>query len=114
MITIYGIANCDKCRSAIKWFDSHNCEYRFHDLRADGLDKPLLKRLTAETGAAELINKRSTTWRNIPDGAKTATSETALQTLILDHPTLIKRPVVDTGKQIHVGHDEAAWQRLLP
>jgi arsenate reductase len=113
VVTIYGIANCDKCRAAIKWFEQQNCEYRFHDLRADGLDKKLLKRWATHTPGAELINKRSTTWRSIPASRRETSSETELQALILEHPTLIKRPLVDDGAEVLLGYDEAQWKHLL-
>jgi Spx/MgsR family transcriptional regulator len=113
LITIYGIKNCDKCRAAIKWFEQQDCEYRFHDLRIDGLDSKLLKRWTKKLTTTDLLNKRSATWRSISAASRELTSQTALQALMVDHPTLIKRPIIDNGNDVRLGYDEAEWQQLL-
>jgi arsenate reductase len=109
MLTVYGIPNCDKCRSARKWFEASGTRLRFHDLRADGLPADLLQRWLDTAGSELLINKRSTTWRSLPTEQRDNLDATGIRQLLAEHPTLIKRPVVDDGKQVLVGYDESGW-----
>lgn len=105
MNTLYGIKNCDSCRKARKALESQGIDYRYHDLRDDGLDRERLTRFLAMAELATLLNTRSTTWRGL-DGAdqQAARSDTEhAATLILAQPTLLKRPLLDTGEQLLVG-----------
>jgi len=113
MTVIYGIANCDKCRSAIKWFAQSGLEYRFHDLRKDGLSAELLASWLATAGADQLLNKRSTTWRQLSASQREQAAGPSGSKLILQHPTLLKRPLIAANGQLLVGYDESSWQALL-
>jgi arsenate reductase len=112
-VTLYGIPNCDKCRSAIKWFRGQSCEFQFHDLRAGGIENSLLQRWQNIVGNDAMLNKRSQTWRAIPEAERTGLDAKSIRSLILAHPTVIKRPVVDDGINVQFGYDEAAWKQLL-
>jgi len=109
MITIYGIPNCDKCRAANKWFESHGVSYNFHDLRTDGLSAGTVKQWQKAVADDCLMNKRSQTWRKIDASEREGLSSEGNRQLMLDHPTLIKRPVVVAGSTVIVGYDEPAW-----
>lgn len=109
MIVIYGIPNCDKCRAASKWFTAQSIDFRFHDVRADGLDARQLSGWLEQLGADALLNRRSTTWRQLSDKERAGDPAG----LILKHPTLLKRPLVDSGASLTVGYDEAAWQDAI-
>ena len=109
MIVIYGIPNCDKCRAANRWFTASGAEFRFHDLRADGVEAPQVTAWLDELGSDSLLNRRSTTWRQLSDAERSGDPAG----LILQHPTLLKRPLVDTGAGLIVGYDEAAWKDAL-
>jgi len=109
MIVIYGIPNCDKCRAANRWFTGSGAEFRFHDLRADGVEAPQVTAWLDELGSDSLLNRRSTTWRQLSDAERSGDPAG----LILQHPTLLKRPLVDTGAGLIVGYDEAAWKDAL-
>ena len=105
MLTIYGIPNCDSCRKARKWLEANGTDYRFHDLRQDGVDATMLERWSAAVGWRALLNTRSTTWRALPDADKQDVGESRAIRLMADHPTLVKRPVVEIGEKIQVGFD---------
>jgi Spx/MgsR family transcriptional regulator len=98
-LTVYGIRQCDSCRQALKWLDGQGIEHRFHDLRADGLERERVARWLRSGFAAALVNRRSTTWRQLTEPQRGATGEALLQ-LLLDHPTLIKRPVFENARDI--------------
>ncbi len=113
MVTLYGIKNCDTVKKARKWLDDHHIEYRFHDFRADGLERPLLEQLEDALGWESMLNRRSTSWRQLPEQQQTGLNrETALQ-LMLDSPTLIKRPVLNTGSKTLIGFKAADYQAEL-
>ena len=111
MITIYGIPNCDKCRAARKWFAANGVNVRFHDLRADGLDTQTLEGWQTVLGDDALINKRSQTWRKIPEPDRQELDGNGSRQLMLNHPTLIKRPIVISGSTVAVGYDETGWTK---
>ena len=70
MITVYGIKNCDTVKKALKWLADHNIEYKLHDYRIDGLDLNFLTQAETQFGWDVLVNKRSTTWRNLDEQVK--------------------------------------------
>jgi Spx/MgsR family transcriptional regulator len=113
MITIYGIKNCDKCRKAIKWFESRDAEFRFHDLRADGLTANQLRQWQKAIGTGTLLNRRSQTWRQIPAGRREDLDAAGEQRLAIEFPTVIQRPVVAAANTITIGLDEQAWKTML-
>ena len=113
MATLYGIKNCDTVRKARKWLESEEIDYSFHDFRVDGLDKKNLSAWVKSVGWEELLNKRSTTWKQLSDKDKETVDEDKAITLMLANPTLIKRPVLSKGKNIHVGFKPAGYKGLF-
>lgn len=113
MITLYGIKNCDTVKKARDWLAKNNIDYRFHDFRADGLDKSQVKSWIAEIGLENLVNKRSTTWKELDETVKENFNEKNAEAVIVENPTLIKRPLLDTGKQKYVGFKETEYTKIL-
>ena len=111
-MTLYGIANCDKVRAARKWLNDQGADYRFHDLRKEGLDVALVEQWLSHQPLSALLNKRSTTWRQLSEETRNAIEQGDLSKLV-SHPTLIKRPLLDTGERILVGFDPQYWQEAL-
>ena len=103
MITLFGIKNCDTIKKARKWMDTHQIDYQFHDFRIDGIDPHQVKKWINEIGLNDLINKRSTTWKSLTEDARQSLNEHTAVELILENPTLIKRPLLDTGKELCIG-----------
>ncbi|WIX32007.1 ArsC family reductase [Salinicola sp. JS01] len=110
--TLYGIKTCDTCRKARRQLADQGVEYRYHDLRADGLDADLLDRLLAAADWQTLLNTRSTTWRGLDDHAKQDVDATRARALMLEHPTLLKRPLLAHGETLIVGFDPARYANL--
>lgn len=110
---VYGIPNCDTIKKARKWLQAHEVDYQFHDFRKDGLDPALLKNWSATVGWETLLNKRGTTWRQLPEETRESINEKAAVKIMLEHPAIIKRPVLVKGKKILVGFNEAEYQKLL-
>lgn len=113
MITLYGIKNCDTVKKARTWLEQHNVDYRFHDFRADGLTTAQVTSWISEIGLDSLINKRSTTWKELDETTKAHFSEATAPAIVNANPTLIKRPLLDTGKQKHVGFKDAEYAKIF-
>ncbi len=112
MITMYGIKNCDTCRKALKWMQAEGIEHRLHDLRSDGLDSEVVTRWVAAVGWEALLNRRGTTWRNLPEADKEELDEKKARALMLTNPTLIKRPIFDLDEKIVVGFKVPEQQQI--
>jgi arsenate reductase (glutaredoxin) len=113
MTTLYGIKNCDTVKKARRWLDGEKITYQFHDLRADGLDEKTLRNWTKKTSWEDLLNKRSTTWRQLPDDDKNTINEINAIKQMLINPTLIKRPVLSFNKQIIIGFNASNYQEIF-
>jgi arsenate reductase len=101
---LYGLKNCDTCRKAMKALDAAGIAYVFHDIRDGSLNATQVSKWLSVVGEDALVNKRSTTWRNLTDTERQqADSEKQLANLLLVHPTLIKRPVIVSADSITVG-----------
>mgnify|MGYP003575142172 FL=1 len=112
MITLYGIKNCDTVKKARAWLDQHQITYQFHDFRIDGLSESQVKSWINELGLETLVNKRSTTWKELDEQTKNNFDTHAVQ-VITANLTLIKRPLLDTGKQKHVGFKDAEYTTIF-
>lgn len=114
MVTVHGLKNCDTCRKALKWLEAEDIDHRFHDVRADGVDAATLAAWAEAVGWETLLNRRGTTWRNLPDGEREGVDEAKAVALMDAHPALIKRPVFETDGGVMVGFTEDVKAALSP
>ncbi len=113
MITIYGLKTCDTTRAARKWLEAHSVAHSFHDVREDGLTKALVERWIKQAGWEKVLNKASTTWRELPEAGKFNLDADKAVALILAHPALVKRPVLDRDGELTIGFRPAAYGALF-
>lgn len=114
MIVLHGIPNCDTVKKARAWLQARGVEYRFHDFKKEGVPADGLSLWLARLDWALLVNRKGTTWRQLDPATQAAVRDAAsARALMLQHPSVIKRPVVDWGRQTTVGFDPAAWEALL-
>lgn len=104
-VHIYGIRNCDTMKKAFAWCDSNSIEFVFHDYKKEALDIDRLTEWCRHLGWKSLINARGTTWRKLTPQQRVISTQDEAIALMLEHPSLIKRPVVATGKQLLVGFE---------
>ena len=103
MYTLYGIKNCDTVKKARQWLDQNGIAYQFHDFRTDGLTPAQLHDFAARLDWNTLLNRSSTSWRQLSaEQQNDLTLEKAIL-LMLNNPTLIKRPILDTGDKLIIG-----------
>lgn len=112
MITLYGIPNCDSIKKAQRWLESQQLPYEFIDYRQQPLSKQQLQTALNELGYAKLLNNRSTTFRQLSDEEKSNLNEDKALQLLMQHPTLIKRPLLNSRLGYMVGFSEASYQQL--
>jgi Spx/MgsR family transcriptional regulator len=114
MTTLYGIPNCDTVKKARAWLNGHGVVHDFHNFKKQGVPEVALDIWLAQLGWEALVNCKGTTWRQLDEATRAAVVDVAsARAVLLDHPSLIKRPVVQwTGQTeaVTVGFDAASWQ----
>jgi len=114
-VTVYGLKTCDTCRKARKWLDRFGVDYDFVDYREQPVPADTLKAWVGQLGGWEkLVNKASTTWRNLLPQRKNPGSDTEWTLLIKEHPALVRRPVVvlEDGR-VSVGFKDNGFKQLF-
>jgi arsenate reductase len=96
-VTIYGIKNCDTMKKARAWLERHGVDYDFHDYKTAGVERGQLERWEQKVGWEKLLNRSGMTFRKLPDRDKNGLDASKAVALMLKHPSLIKRPVLDLG-----------------
>jgi arsenate reductase (glutaredoxin) len=112
-VRIYGIKNCDTMKKAFDWLKSHGIAYDFHDYRAEGIDAETVKAWCDKVGWEKVLNKASTTFKELPDAEKTGLDEDKAIALMTREPTMIKRPVLISGETILNGFKPAIYEATL-
>ncbi len=112
-ITLYGIRNCDTMKKARAWLEVHKVDYVFHDYKTVGIDAVRLQGWGKELGWETLLNRAGTTFRKLPHAEKQNLTERKAIALMLAQPSMIKRPVLDLGKQRLVGFKPDLYERAL-
>ena len=113
MITLYGIPNCDTMKKARVWLKEHAIDYAFHDYKKAGIDEPTLRGWVEELGWQSLLNTRGMMWRKVPQDVKDNIDEASAIALMLKTPSIIKRPVLDTGSERHVGFKPQQYAQIF-
>jgi len=112
-LVLYGIANCDTVRKARRWLDDRGVSYRFHDLRAEGLDEDRVKKWIADAGWEAVINRRSTSWKTLPAATRDSMDAASAVDAACATPTLIKRPVLQGSDLLEIGFRAERYGELL-
>lgn len=114
MMKMYAIPNCDTVKKARKWLDEQGIACQFHDYRKDGVDEMRLRAFVEEFGWEQVLNMRGMTWRRMAEDERAAIhdAESAIQ-LMLQKPSIIKRPIVEHDGGALLGFDAAQWQATL-
>lgn len=113
MTTLYGIKNCDTVKEAQKWLAANDIEYSFHDFKSQGLPEALLTSLVEKSNWDVMLNKRSTTYRNLPDEVKNNLTPEVIFAAVIAQPTLLKRPLLLLKGDLHIGFKADNYQNLF-
>ena len=114
MTTLFGIPNCDTVRKARKWLEAEGIDYQFHDFKKQGITEEALRDWIAQAGLDTVLNRRGTTWRKLPEAERENLDEIKAKALLLEHTSMIKRPVLqlDDGS-IHIGFKPDMYSELF-
>jgi arsenate reductase len=113
MLTLYGIPNCDTMKKARQWLNENGIEYEFHDYKKKGVDKKLLLAWEKKVGWEVLLNRRGMMWRKLSDQQKANIDKSSAIEIMLEIPSIIKRPVLVTENgEILVGFKAEEYQQL--
>ena len=113
MLTIYGIPNCDTMKKARAWLDENAVDCHFHDYKKAGIDERLLRSWLSELGWEALLNRRGMMWRKLPQRIRESIDEETAVRVMLETPSIIKRPVLDTGKARYVGFSPEQYAQIF-
>jgi arsenate reductase (glutaredoxin) len=109
-ITLYGIPNCDTVKKARVWLEGQGIAYAFHDYKKAGADADKLASWCEAKGWETVLNRAGTTFKKLPDGNKADLDQAKAVRLMLDQPSMIKRPVVEHADGLLVGFKLPAWE----
>ena len=110
MTVVYGLKNCDTCKKAIQWLSSKGINFEFKDIKIEGSQQQQVNLWLKKVDFTVLVNKRSTTWRNLDESAKNINDSTDALNVLTANPTLIKRPVIEHNKKIIVGFNASNYE----
>lgn len=113
MIKIFGIKNCDTMKKAFTWLESQRIAYEFIDYKKTGIAESCLPNWIEQAGWEKLLNTRGLMWRKLTEIERTAVDGQKALALMAQYPSLIKRPVLDTGSQILVGFSPESYLEAL-
>ena len=113
MTTLYGIPNCDTIKKARKWLTDNNIEYQFHDYKKLGVPEKNLRQWVKQLGWEALLNKRGTTWRKLDDSIKNAIDEKSAIEIMIENPSIIKRPLLDRDGHYELGFKAENYKNLF-
>ena len=113
MIAIYGIPNCDTMKKARAWLDQHGVGYSFHDFKKEGLEAALLDGWLAQVGWETLLNRRGMMWRKLDDAIKENIDADSARQVMLETPSIIKRPVLVKDGKVFVGFNDANYKEIF-
>jgi arsenate reductase len=113
MTTLYGIPNCDTMKKARKWLADNGVEYEFHDYKKLGIEKKKLTEWIKTVGWETLLNRRGMMWRKVPDDVKANIDEKSAIGLMLETPSIIKRPVLEAKGKVTVGFKPDLYEELF-
>ena len=109
-LTLYGIPNCDTVKKARSWLDARGVAYEFHDYKKAGADAAKLAGWCKALGWETVINRAGTTFRKLPDADKSGIDAAKAIALMLDQPSMIKRPVVEHPGGLLIGFKPEEWE----
>jgi arsenate reductase (glutaredoxin) len=112
-VTMYGFKGCDTVKKARAWLDARAVPYEFFDYRIKALDPKAVDHWFARAGWEAVLNKNSTTFKELPDSQKAAIDATRARAMILAETNLIKRPVLDVDGRLLFGFRPDAYETAV-
>ena len=112
-VVMFGIKNCDTIKKAKKWLEQEQIAFEFHDYRQQGVEREWLAAAITELGLELVLNKRGTTYRQLPQDQKDAMNESLALDVMLEQPAMIKRPILSVDGQLHIGFKAEQYAEIF-
>ena len=112
-VTLYGIRNCDTMKKAFRWLDAQGIGYTFRDYKKEGVTRDALERWCDAAGWESVLNRRGTTFRKLPEAIRADLDRDKAVALMQERPSMIKRPVLETGETIEIGFAPERYGEIL-
>lgn len=113
MTVIYGIKNCDTMKKAFGWLNDHGVDYTFHDYKKGGIDHDVIAQAIEEHGWDQVINRRGTTWRKLPNDIKDNMNDEIAMNIADDNPSILKRPLLLHDGKSYLGFKADIYTSLF-
>jgi len=113
-ITVYGIPNCDTVKKARVWLADQQQDFVFHDFKKQGPTREIVSGWLKHLSRDVLVNRKGTTWRALSDERKASiVDDEAAIALMLENPSVIKRPVLDKDGVFAVSFSDAQYKHIF-
>jgi len=112
-VIMYGIPNCDTIKKAKKWLEKNEVTYYFHDFRKQGINEKLVTEFCLQLGRETILNKRGTTYRQLSQEQKNTINDISVIPLLVEHPSMIKRPVLSIDGKLYIGFKPDFYSNLF-
>ena len=103
MKKIYYLSTCDTCKRILKEIEPPQ-DFELQDIKRNPLTPEELEELKHLAGSYEALFSRRARLYKERDLRNKDLSEDDLKTLILEHYTFLKRPVIVSGNEIFIGN----------
>lgn len=113
MIDLYGIVNCGTMKKARAWLEERGIQYRFHDYKKVGLAEARARAWVEELGWEQVLNRSGTTWRKLPESVRESLDAESAIRLMVENPSIMRRPLLDIGEARHLGFSEARYAEIF-
>jgi len=113
MIKLFGIPNCDTIKKAKKWLEQNNIDFTFHDYRKDGISTEVVSDFCQQLDWQQVLNKRGTTYRQLDDATKESLTAESVIALLVEHPAMIKRPILQKDNELYLGFKAEQYQSIF-
>ncbi|HAO45589.1 MAG TPA: Spx/MgsR family RNA polymerase-binding regulatory protein [Ferruginibacter sp.] len=111
---LYGIPNCDTTKKAMTWLNKNRIPFSFHDYKQAGISEAKLNEWIGKKGLDTIFNKRSTTWKELPEAEQEKVNSPASAVkVMIRHNSIIKRPIIENGNSLLVGYNETEYNKQL-
>jgi arsenate reductase len=106
-MVVYGIKNCNTMKKVFDFLDSKGVAYVFHDYKKAGITRDKLNQWLSSMELSQLINTKGTTYKKLADDDKARMQHASIAIeLLMQHTSMIKRPIAETNNQLLIGLDE--------
>jgi arsenate reductase (glutaredoxin) len=113
-VIVYGIPNCDTTKKSMQWLKKSNIAFTFHDYKLQDISKEKLEEWCNKQGWEIIFNKRSTTWRELPETEqKKVVGQMDAIKVMLSNNSIIKRPVIEYNGKIIVGFNADEYNKAF-